>query len=52
MANLKYISNFIIFGRTWAIEWTVPIDFFGKNKQSLFNEDLRPIAASIKESLY
>ena len=52
MANLKYISSFIIFGRTRAIKWTVPMDFLGKKKQSVFNEDLRPIAASIKEGLY
>ena len=52
MANLMYISSFIIFGRTWAIKWTVPSDFLAKKKQLSFNEDLRPIAASIKEGLY
>ena len=52
MANLKYISSFIIFGQTRAIKWTVPSDFLAKKKQLSFNEGLRPIAASIKEGLY
>ena len=51
MANLKYISSFIIFGRTRAIKWTVPSYFLAKKKQLSFNEGLRPIAASIKEGL-
>ena len=46
MANLKYISSYIIFGQTWGIKWTVPSDFIA----SLY-EGLRPIAASIKEGL-
>ena len=52
MANLKYISSFIIFGQTWAIKWTVPSDFLAKKKQLSFHEGVRPIAASIKEGLY
>ena len=51
MANLKYISSFIIFGKTRVIKWTVPSDFLAKKKQLSFYEGLRPIAASIKESL-
>ena len=52
MANMKYISSFIIFGQNRAIKWTVPSDFLAKKKQLLFTEGLGPIAASIKESLY
>ena len=51
MANLKYISSFIIFGQTQGIKWIVPSDFLGKKKQLSFYEGLRPIAASIKEGL-
>ena len=51
MANLKYISSFIIFGKTRVIKWTVPSDFLAKKKQLSFSECLRPIAASIKEDL-
>ena len=51
MANLKYISSFIIFGRTRGIRQTVPSDFFAKKKQLSFYEGLGPIAASIKEGL-
>ena len=51
MANLKYISSFIIFGQTRGIKWTVPSDFLAKKKQLSFYEGLRPIAASIKEGL-
>ena len=51
MANLKYISSFIIFGQTRGIKWTVPGDFLAKMKQLSFYEGLRPIAASIKEGL-
>ena len=52
MANLMYISRFIIFGQTRAIKWTMPSDFLAKKKQHSFNEDLRPIAALFKEGLY
>ena len=52
MVNLKYISRFTIFKQTWGIKWTVPSDFLAKKKKLSFNEDLRPIAASIKEGLY
>jgi hypothetical protein len=52
MANLKYISSFIIFGQTRAIKWTSLSDFLAKKKQLSFNEGVRPIAASIKEGLY
>ena len=52
IANLKYISSSIIFGRTQAIKWTVPRDFLAKKKQLLSNEGLPPITASIKEGLY
>ena len=51
MANLKYISSFIIFGQTQGIKWIVPSDFLAKKKQLSFYEGLRPIAASIKEGL-
>ena len=51
MANLKYISSFIIFGQTRGIKWTVPSEFLAKKKQLSFYEGLRPIAASIKEGL-
>ena len=51
MANLKYISSFIIFGQTRAIKWTVPSYFSAKKKQLSLFEGLRPIAASIKEGL-
>ena len=51
MANLKYISSFIIFGWTGGIKWTMPSDFLAKKKQLSFYEGLRPIAASIKEGL-
>ena len=51
MANLKYIISYIIFGQTQGIKWTVPSDFLAKKKQFSFYEDLRPIAASIKEGL-
>ena len=51
MANLKYISRFIIFGQTRGIKWTMPIDFLAKRKQLSFFEGLRPIAASIKQGL-
>ena len=47
MANLKYISSFIIFGRTRGVK----CDFLAKKKQLSFYEGLRPIAASIKEGL-
>ena len=30
MANLKYISSFIIFGQTRGIKWTVQSDFLAK----------------------
>ena len=49
MADLMYISSFVIFGQTRAIKWTVPSDFLAKKKQLSFYEDLRSIAASIKE---
>ena len=51
MANLKYISSFIISGQTRGIKWTVPSDFLAKKKQLSFYEGLRTIAASIKEGL-
>ena len=51
MANLKYISSFIIFGQTRGIKWTVPSHFLAKKKQLSFQEELRPIAASIKEGV-
>ena len=51
MANLKYISSFIIFGRTRGIRLTVPSDFFAKKKQLSFYEGLGPIAASMEEGL-
>ena len=51
MANLKYISSFIIFGQTWGIKWTVLGDFLAKKKQLSLYEGLQPIAASIKEGL-
>ena len=51
MANLNYISSFINFGQTRAIKRAVPSDLLAKKKQLLFNEGLRPIAASIKEDL-
>ena len=51
MANLKYISSFIVFGQTQGIKWTVPSDFLAKKKQLSLNEGLQPIAASIKEGL-
>ena len=51
MANLKYISSFIVFGQTRGIKWTVPSDFLAKKKQLLLNEGLQPIAASIKEGI-
>ena len=38
MANLKYISNFMIFGQTRAIEWNVPSELLAKKKQLLFYE--------------
>ena len=41
MANLKYISSFIIFGQTRAIKWTVPSDFLAKKKQLSFYEGLQ-----------
>ena len=44
MANLKYISSFIIFGQTRGIKWTVQSDFLAKQKQLSFYEGLRPIA--------
>ena len=49
MANLKYISSFIIFERTRGIKRTVPSDCLAKKKQLSFYEGLWPIAASIKE---
>ena len=51
MANLKYISSFIIFGQTWGIKWTTPSDFLVKKKQLSFYEGLGPMTASIKEGL-
>ena len=51
MANLKYISSFIIFGQTRGIKWTVPSDFLAKKKQLSFYEGLLPIASSIKVGL-
>ena len=51
MANLKYISSFIIFGRTWEIKWTVPSDFLAKKKQLSFYEGLQHFAASIIKDL-
>ena len=51
MANMKYISSFIIFGQTRAIKRAVPSDLLAKKKQLSFHEGLRPIAASIKEGL-
>ena len=42
MANLKYISSFIIFGQTRGMEWTVPSDFLAKKKQLSFFEGLQP----------
>ena len=51
MANLKYISSFIIFGQTRGIKWTVPSNFLTKKKQLSFYEGLRPIVASIKEGI-
>jgi hypothetical protein len=50
MANLKYISSFIIFGPTRGIKWTVPSNLT-KKKQLSFYEGLRPIVVSIKEGL-
>ena len=47
MANLKYISRFIIFRRTRGVKWI----FLAKKKQLSFYECLRHIAASIKEGL-
>ena len=49
MANLKYISSFIIFGRTRAIKWTVQSDFLAKKKQLSFYEGLRP---QLKRAFY
>ena len=51
MANLKYISSYIIFGQTQGIERTVASNFLAKKKQLSFYEGLQPIAASIKEGL-
>ena len=50
MANLKYISSFIIFRQTRGIKWTVPF-FLAKMKQISFYEGLGPIVASIKKGL-
>ena len=36
MANLMYISSFIIFGQTRAIKWTVPNDFLAKKSNFHF----------------
>ena len=37
MANLKYISSFILFfGQTWGIKWTVLSDFLAKKKYVTF----------------
>ncbi len=51
MADLKYISSFIILGQTRGIKWTVPSDFLAKKKQLSFYEGLQPMATSIKEGL-
>ena len=51
MANLKYISSFIIFGQNRGIKWIVPSDFLAKKKQLSFYEGFWHIAASIKEGL-
>ena len=51
MGNLKYMSSFISFERTWGMKWNVPIDFLAKKKQLSFYKGLPPIAASIKEGL-
>ena len=49
MANLKYISSFIIFGQTRGIKWTVPGDFLAKMKQLSFYGLLR---SQLKRAFY
>ena len=50
MANLAYMSSFIIFGQIQGIKWTMSSYLLAKNFKN-FYEGLRPIAALIKDGL-
>jgi hypothetical protein len=52
MGNLKYMSSFISFGRTWGMKWNVPIDFLAKKKQISFYEGLGLLRPQLKRAFY
>ena len=52
MANLKYISRFIIFGRTLGMKWTLQSDVLAKKKQLSFYEGLGLLRPQLKRVFY